>query len=376
MLGNRNEYMKKIVYGLSFLIMLFCFVLISTSSVFAAIDSNSEIVDTNEVKGQIQSLLSKRASVMVSDQNIMEKDVALTSKQYEIENQTRYKISKYREELKKMNESYSDIKIDVDIIKYNTLPDGKLSLRVKETTYLTILQSGVETGYTAEHEFILEKNIDNQWIIVEDRHLEPIGILPLQEANNFLYGNKNSIEINYDNDLHYIEKPDTSLIREKNLEIKTVYNYSAMAAYLERYWSNYNPAYRNFNNQGGDCTNFVSQALKAGGWADKPGWYQNANYWWYNNYNQTYSWTSVNHWATFAINSGRTSMLYNVWSCRVGDVVQVKPSGSSTKVHTMMVSYYSNGVPYFTYHSSNRYRRSLNQVLLDWLGGTFYSYRT
>lgn len=43
------------------------------------------------------------------------------------------------------------------------------------------------------------------------------------------------------------------------------YNYTAMAQYLEGYWSNYNPAYRSFAGGGGDCTNFVSQALYAGG---------------------------------------------------------------------------------------------------------------
>ncbi len=42
----------------------------------------------------------------------------------------------------------------------------------------------------------------------------------------------------------------------------------------------------------------------------------------------------------------------------------------------MMVSYFNNNIPYFTYHSSNRYRRSLKQVLLDWQGATFYAYRT
>lgn len=69
-------------------------------------------------------------------------------------------------------------------------------------------------------------------------------------------------------------------------------------------------------------------------------------------------------------------MLSNVWQLRKGDVLQVKPRGPNQKVHTMMVSYFNNNVPYFTYHSSNRYRRSLNQVLLDWQGATFYAYRT
>lgn len=84
----------------------------------------------------------------------------------------------------------------------------------------------------------------------------------------------------------------------------------------------------------------------------------------------------MNHWATFARNSGRTSALKSVWDLSVGDVLQVKPKGGKQKKHSMMVSYVKDGIPYFTYHSSNRYRRSLRQVLKDWKGGTFYAYRT
>ncbi len=41
-------------------------------------------------------------------------------------------------------------------------------------------------------------------------------------------------------------------------------------AYIDTYWKNYNPAYPSFQKGGGDCTNFVSQVLYAGGmpWGD------------------------------------------------------------------------------------------------------------
>ena len=52
-------------------------------------------------------------------------------------------------------------------------------------------------------------------------------------------------------------------------------NLSAAVAYANQYWNSYNPAYGNFggnnvgyNNVGGDgvdCTNFISQAMYAGG---------------------------------------------------------------------------------------------------------------
>jgi hypothetical protein len=43
------------------------------------------------------------------------------------------------------------------------------------------------------------------------------------------------------------------------------YNGAAAAAYADTYWQNYNSTYPSFANSGGDCTNFVSQALFAGG---------------------------------------------------------------------------------------------------------------
>ena len=76
-----------------------------------------------------------------------------------------------------------------------------------------------------------------------------------------------------------IQKNDNE-IEEKIVTAKAGgYNYRAMANYLEKYWSKYNSAYRSFSGKGGDCTNFANQALRAGGWKDKAGWYKNANYW-------------------------------------------------------------------------------------------------
>ena len=41
------------------------------------------------------------------------------------------------------------------------------------------------TGYDAEHEIILKKYNDI-WKIVEDKQLEPIGLLPLNEAKKYI----------------------------------------------------------------------------------------------------------------------------------------------------------------------------------------------
>ena len=50
-----------------------------------------------------------------------------------------------------------------------------------------------------------------------------------------------------------------------NASASAGYSGAAAAAYADTYWQNYNTAWPSFANSGGDCTNFVSQALYAGG---------------------------------------------------------------------------------------------------------------
>jgi len=59
------------------------------------------------------------------------------------------------------------------------------------------------------------------------------------------------------------------------------YNGATAATYADQYWSTYNPRWPSFATSGGDCTNFVSQALYAGGiamrltppYSGTPAWY-------------------------------------------------------------------------------------------------------
>lgn len=140
------------------------------------------------------------------------------------------------------------------------------------------------------------------------------------------------------------------------------YNYQAMADYAMRYWNNYNPAYRSFNDVGGDCTNFVSQALRAGGWQDKTGWYRDDNNWWYNWMNQTITRINVQYFYTFAaVRSGRTYILGSPSYMGLGDVLQIDFTNDGPKDHTMIVTYRSQQ-PYLTYHTTNTLNRSLSSL--------------
>lgn len=61
------------------------------------------------------------------------------------------------------------------------------------------------------------------------------------------------------------------------------YNRDKAKEYIDKYWNNYNPAYPSFQGGGGDCANFVSQILYAGGmqwqYGDNPQNYIKADAW-------------------------------------------------------------------------------------------------
>jgi Putative amidase domain len=74
------------------------------------------------------------------------------------------------------------------------------------------------------------------------------------------------------------------------------YNGAAAAAYADTYWQSYNPAWPSFANHGGDCTNFVSQALYAGGIAMRTSPPNSGNAAWYMLKNTHHGWSYALPW--------------------------------------------------------------------------------
>jgi len=84
------------------------------------------------------------------------------------------------------------------------------------------------------------------------------------------------------------------------------YSGAAAAAYADTYWQNYNPAWPSFANSGGDCTNFVSQALYAGGISMRPSPTYSGDAAWYlvkkkNRWSYAGSWVNAQHQSIFML---------------------------------------------------------------------------
>ncbi|MFN8509213.1 MAG: amidase domain-containing protein [Deinococcaceae bacterium] len=121
------------------------------------------------------------------------------------------------------------------------------------------------------------------------------------------------------------------------------YDGAAAAAYARAWAKSRNPAYVGYAS---DCTNFVSQALTAGGWEEAgyawQVWLRDSLYRWYYSTGTPFPWS--NTWGAaasfgkFAIGTGRTSAVYHITGLDLGDIVQYDNDKDGLMDHTMIVT--------------------------------------
>lgn len=305
-------------------------------------------------------------------------DVRLSKSLTRNENTAVSQLRDRKKRLASLGEQYSGGKTSVTLGKTRVNGD-RATAEVTETTTLTYAEAkGKEpktTGFQAHHRLSFAADGNGNWRLTEVRDTDD-GVAVNQPTAPTVPEPTTATD---DNPPEATRSATTRnpAANPKNLTSGT-YNYKAMADYATKYWSNYNPDYPNFNGTGagGDCTNFVSQALKAGGWKHEPGYTYDFHKWFGNADIQSDSFVGVNEFSWFALSSKRVTGLANVYQMDVGDVLQVDFDKDGSKDHTMIVTSRVNGVPYLTYHSTNTYNRSVASVLASYPNAAYYAYRT
>lgn len=143
------------------------------------------------------------------------------------------------------------------------------------------------------------------------------------------------------------------------------YNREAALAYARRWAFSRNPIYYNFENLGGDCTNFASQCLYAGcgvmNFTPVTGWY-------YRSLNdRTPSWTGVEYFYNFLINNngvGPFAVELPLDRLEVGDFIQL---GRATGdfYHTPMITAVADGQIYVAAHTLDAFDRPLSTYVFE-----------
>ncbi len=174
--------------------------------------------------------------------------------------------------------------------------------------------------------------------------------------------------------------------------VSAAYNYTAMLNYANRYWgpndSDYNQGYRTYGGNGGDCTNFLSQIVGAGGWTTVGSWPGDSrsdnSKWFYGDFTWTtsYTWAAAENWYWFGAHEAkRTSYLDNVWKMLTTDVLQVDFDRDDNISHSLFVTGRAGSGEYatelyMTYHSNNTHDRPLSSFIASAPDAWYYSHRT
>ncbi|MDX2524011.1 amidase domain-containing protein [Streptomyces europaeiscabiei] len=305
--------------------------------------------------------------------------VKLSSGQKKAEDGKLSALRSTKSRLADLGEAYTsaDTKVTVDSAK---VKGTKATVKVTETTTLKYKKirgdEPASTGFDAHHVLTFAAQADGTWQLTAMRSTDG-GAPRINEPAAPAADAKLSRT-----PMAIISAPKAATTPNPVARPKTLtggaYNYNAMATYTEKYWKNYNSAYRKYNSAGGDCTNYLSQGLLAGGWKQistvTPEEYDT---WYYASNGTADAWIGVNEWSWFTQTAKRTTALANVYQMDIGDVLQVDFNKDGDKDHSMMTTYRSSsGVPYLTYHDADTYRRSVASIIASYPGANYYAYRT
>ncbi len=135
------------------------------------------------------------------------------------------------------------------------------------------------------------------------------------------------------------------------------YNRKKAVEYARKWALGRNPEYESFNGIGGDCTNFISQCLYAGGlkmnFTPIFGWYYR------NSSERTASWTGVQFFYNFMISDKGYASESDSSALDIGDVIQLGRK-DGTFYHTLIVTGFNKSSYLVCAHSDDSLDRPLD----------------
>lgn len=274
------------------------------------------------------------------------------------------------------NLSYLNANCRLDYDSVELSPDAtRATIKLRESRDVNYAASPEITSKMAnlEHRFILVKS-NGAWKLENDeyrdswsQYIEQSGLT----RDQLLVANRERAKEFYE---QLTAKPRDTPADEalrgalgSGAYVWNAYDRNAAYNYAYNWWFRRNPAYADFSGGlGGDCTNFVSQCLRAGGGlndGDSNPWY------YYTSTNRTASWTGVPYlWNYLVANSGSAYGPYgyssSFYDLQVADIVQFRWASSGVFQHAMLINriYYSLGWPanlYLTGHSGEYWDQPL-----------------
>lgn len=232
-------------------------------------------------------------------------------------------------------------------IKFNEVEQITPSDLLIDTTLLfkfNYSKSNITSNGRSDYLFLLKK-INSIWLInniYSKEQFNHIAIKP--NCNEFLNDNTNHLKSSIENINSFLCSTNKfpTVYKSTNTSSRR-YDKVAASLYAQTYALDYNKDYLSFDGNGGDCTNFVSQALKAGGVPTTRTWKPYTN-----------PWIRVKELRDYLIYNKLASEKYIVDSTCLGCVVQFYNDERKAWTHSGIISYVSDDTCLYCCHSYDK----------------------
>lgn len=338
---------------------------IQTTGSSVTVDSNDDLSkkELSSIKENINSILSSKYEIMKTGKHKNFSNIIGDSKLLELVDKTNdlsvnwfknfTKIDTYTSKVTVTNST----KTATNTYVLNVLYDIKFKLHGMST-----LSQSENERYRFE-----VKCKDGKWYITKMVDLNDEDVDASTESNQIIaqtnrtsdsaafsnYNNSIDLQIknieekskNIDNAVNYYKMQNNS----KNANISTLasstyqYNPSAAVSYARKYALSPNSAYTYYT-KNGDCTNFVSQCVYAGGIPQNPGVWMPGQY----------DWNTVGGFYTYMTNYGYAKGYTWTNGARIGDVVQWYNPSTKVWSHAVILTGTTSNDWLYCSHSNDR----------------------
>lgn len=205
-------------------------------------------------------------------------------------------------------------------------------------------KSNITSNGRSDYLFLLKK-INSTWLINNIYSKEQFNhISSKSNCNEFLTDYTNHLKSSIDNINSLLCSTSKFPTIYKCLDnFSRRYNKVAASLYAQTYALDYNKDYLSFDGNGGDCTNFVSQALRAGGVPTSKTWKPYTN-----------PWIRVKELRNYLIYNKLASEKYIIDSTCLGCVVQFYNAERKDWTHSGIISYVSDDACLYCCHSYDK----------------------
>lgn len=361
--------MRKFKWVLSLTVALSCI----AGPVYAAsevnVQSKTVISVSKNEQEEIKNLIYSYFDLMYSQYKTLSKvDFSrLISDNSEFKQyfEKKQEIKLYRKN--EFNLKIKDQKLDIDFnsIKVNG-SEAVINLTLK--TQIQYSHLSEPTLENINHLITLHKD-NEQWLISDDDSNDTIDpyVKKQNAIDKFIEAEKENIKKVKAEQFEYFAKPSTTNNTQTiMLTSLNLFNRTAMKNYAAANWDKRPSAWGNFDGMGGDCTNYISQIIYAGGAPeDKTGSYQ----WFYDGYSsRAPSWTGVNQLYSYLVGNTGTgpqgsSGSGGIYTSMTGDLIQFDFDYDSTYDHSTAIINHTTGttaVTTVTAHTNDAYNKPLS----------------